>query len=159
MTLPIKSRLKNIVAILLYALGFYLLICLPALSIAETMFPELESTFTLRGGFLVWFLGAIMLVSSVWFGNWCPWLTEEERKALTGPSYRGPSAPPSKWPPALLTFIHLGGFVVAAGIVWELFNPPAGPPPTEADLLIPARIWFAVFAIEHFFYSLRRKRS
>ena len=159
MTLPIKSRLKNIAFGCSYILLFGVCIYLPCLYLAELLFSEPESTFTLRGGFLVWFLGAIMLVSSVWFGNWCPWLTEEERKALTGASYRGPSAPPSKWPPALLTFIHLGGFVVAAGIVWELFNPPAGPPPTEVDLLIPARIWFAVFAIEHFFYSLRRKRG
>ena len=123
------------------------------------MFPEPESTFTLRGGFLPWFLCAIMLVGSVWFGNWFAWLTEDERKVLAGASYRGPSAPPSKLPPALLTFIHLGGFVVAAGIVWELFNPPAGPPPTEVDLFVPARILFSVFAIEHFFYSLRRKRG
>ena len=159
MTLPLKSRIKTFSVFILYLFLFGTCICLPCVYLAESLFPEPESTFTLRGGFLPWFLGAIMLVGSVWFLNWFPWFTEEERKFVTSSSYRGPSAPPSKWPPALLTFIHLGGFVVAAGIVWELFNPPAGPPPTEADLLIPARIWFAVFAIEHFFYSLRRKRG
>jgi hypothetical protein len=159
MTLPLKSRLKAKFIGALYFPTFALFIGLPVMVFADSIISKSKSTFSLRYVFLPFFLGAIMLVGLIWYLHKIPWLTEEERKYVTGPVYRGPSAPPSKWPPALLTFIHLGGFVVAAGIVWELFNPLAGPPPTEADLLIPARIWFAVFAIEHFFYSLKRKRG